>query len=120
MSMWQVQQSLKAMDTNSDGQITKTELYNALKKMNIQSGLLGISNQSQVSQVPALINNNFVKYPTFSNVTVPQVTIQKPAVLTNPINLFAKPQVATNFINSHVASQVSSNKIISQTPSFTL
>lgn len=58
MSSQEVQQSLKAMDSNNDGQITKMELFNALKKMNSQSNILVQPSQDQ---------NNL--YPSFSTYT---------------------------------------------------
>lgn len=56
MTAQQVQNSLKAMDSNNDGQITKVELYNALKKMNAQSNIFSQNTQ----------DNNL--YPHLSNV----------------------------------------------------
>lgn len=107
MSMQQVQQSLKSMDTNSDGHITKTELFNALKKMNTQSGIFGLSNQTGLSQAQSFTNNNSIQYPNFSNVTLPAAKIQ--TINQQPVqqlvqqpNVYAKPQITSNFIMSQV------------------
>ena len=95
MSMQQVQQSLRAMDTNSDGQITKMELFNALKKMNLQSGLFGNS-----SQVPTQISNAKVQYPGFSNIGQVQSNVQQ---LPQSIQKeYVKPQIVNNFVTSQI------------------
>jgi hypothetical protein len=96
--MQQVQSALRTMDTNSDGQITKTELYDALKRMNGASGLFG-TQTSKVSQIPYQSTTPGIQYPNFSALT-PKTPI---AINTNQ-NLYAKPQQAltNNFVTSQI------------------
>ena len=88
MSMQQVRSSLRAMDTNLNGEISKAELFNALKRMNSHSA---VNQQNTIIPPTVTRTTNTIQYPSLS-------ALSPSATNLNPINqqLYAKyPTVAS-------------------------
>lgn len=104
MSAQQVQQSLRVMDTNNDGHITKLELFNALKKMNNGQFNMLAPQTNNPSQIPLQSNSTVIQYPHLSSVVIPpKQTLQQQS---SSANLYVKPQVQVQATTNYIPSQI--------------